>query len=194
MLEWEWLGIDMKEWPPQRLDWEMHLSTGPKCTGYLLCEDSPTGKGKSMIPSVADLLGIQYPNKGSRDFLPLVTIVYMGPGGHRQWPMSISALLDRLSWLVLQTRSLALKSFQSAVEKKPSWCPKYYKGTKIARAPPPPIKFLDIGAKMEHYEIREHMPGPDDKSNILHPRFEGDGIPRSDTFHSVIHERLEEPF
>ena len=24
MLEWEWLGIDMQEWPPQRLDWEMY--------------------------------------------------------------------------------------------------------------------------------------------------------------------------
>ena len=41
------------------------------------------------------------------------------------------------------------------------------------------------------YEIREHIPGPDHKSNIFPPRFEGDGIPRSDTFHSVIYERLE---
>ena len=24
MLEWEWLGIDEKEWPPQRLEWEMY--------------------------------------------------------------------------------------------------------------------------------------------------------------------------
>ena len=24
MLEWEWLGIDPVEWPPQRLDWEMY--------------------------------------------------------------------------------------------------------------------------------------------------------------------------
>ena len=23
MLEWQWLGIDEKEWPPQRLGWEM---------------------------------------------------------------------------------------------------------------------------------------------------------------------------
>ena len=121
----------------------------------------------------------------------VVTIMYMGPGGHRQRPTSISALLDRLSWLVLQTRSLALKSFQSAVQKKPGWCPRYYKGTKIAKAPPPPIKCLDIGTKMGFYEIREHISGTDDKSNIFHPRFEGDGIPASDTFHSVIHERLE---
>ena len=31
MLDWEWLGIDSVEWPPQRLDWEMyrieHLSS-----------------------------------------------------------------------------------------------------------------------------------------------------------------------
>ena len=24
MLEWQWLGIDEKEWPPQRLGWEMY--------------------------------------------------------------------------------------------------------------------------------------------------------------------------
>ena len=24
MLEWQWLGIDEGEWPPQRLDWEMY--------------------------------------------------------------------------------------------------------------------------------------------------------------------------
>ena len=24
MLDWEWLGIDPQEWPPQRLDWEMY--------------------------------------------------------------------------------------------------------------------------------------------------------------------------
>ena len=24
MLDWEWLGIDEKEWPLQRLDWEMY--------------------------------------------------------------------------------------------------------------------------------------------------------------------------
>ena len=23
MFDWEWLGIDKEEWPPQRLDWEM---------------------------------------------------------------------------------------------------------------------------------------------------------------------------
>ena len=24
MLEWSWLGVDLEEWPPQRLDWEMY--------------------------------------------------------------------------------------------------------------------------------------------------------------------------
>ena len=24
ILEWSWLGIDLAEWPPQRLDWEMY--------------------------------------------------------------------------------------------------------------------------------------------------------------------------
>ena len=24
MLDWEWLGIDLIEWPPQRLDWEVY--------------------------------------------------------------------------------------------------------------------------------------------------------------------------
>ena len=71
------------------------------------------------MPSVATLLGEHFPNKDMRDYLPLMTIIYMGPGGHRQWPISISALLDRLSWLVLQTRGLALTSFQSAVQKNP---------------------------------------------------------------------------
>ena len=107
----------------------------------------------------------------------------MGPRGHRQWPMSISARLDKLSWLVLQTRSLALKSFQSATQMKPDWCPRYYKGSKVAKAPPPPIKFLDIGTKMGFYVIGEHIPGIEDKTNIFHPRFEGDGMPASNTCH-----------
>ena len=164
MLEWEWLGIDEKEWPPQRLDWEMyrnehlsfasnkeaafegwlqqpwhilysalrrmacqerqrqhvcpicrksdrniggghsawayfdgcitHLTTAPRCIGHLLNEDPFTGLGKSMIPPVATLLAELYPNKSARECLPMLTIivVYMAPGGHRQWPMSINAI------------------------------------------------------------------------------------------------------
>ena len=65
-----------------------------------------------MIPSVASLLAELYPDKGVREWLPMLTIIYMAPGGHRQWPMSISALLDRL---VKQTRTLALSTFQSVI-------------------------------------------------------------------------------
>ena len=85
-----------------------------------------------MIPSVATILAELYPNKSTRDYLPLLTIIYMGPGGHRQWPMSISALLDRLSWLVLQTRPLALSSFQAACAEEPregSKIPQWTKGS-----------------------------------------------------------------
>ena len=36
-----------------------------------------------MIPSVASMLLELYPNKSARDYLPLISIIYMGPGGHR---------------------------------------------------------------------------------------------------------------
>ena len=210
MLDWEWLGIDEKEWPPQRLDWEMyriehlsfasnveasfagwlqqpwhinysalrsmscqewqqqhvcpiccnavcnsgcthdawayldgcitHLNTAPKCIGYFLIEDSLAGRGRPMIPSVASLLAELYPKKGAREWLPMLTIIYMAPGGHRQWPVSITALLERLSWLVLQTRPLALSYFQAAVQKNPKWKLRYRCGPKNAVAPPTPWK------------------------------------------------------
>ena len=57
-------------------------------------------------------------------------------------------------------------------------------------APPPPIKFLDIGTKVGCYKIGEHIPGRDDTSNIFHPRFVGEGIPAAITFHSIIYQRL----
>ena len=76
-----------------------HLSTAHKCIGHFLTEDPLSGRGKSMIPSVASLLAELYPNRGAREWLPMLTIIYMAPGGHRQWPISISALLDRyLGW------------------------------------------------------------------------------------------------
>ena len=31
MLDWEWLGIDPVEWPPQRLDWEMYSGESRLC-------------------------------------------------------------------------------------------------------------------------------------------------------------------
>ena len=94
-----------------------HLTTAAKCIGHFLTEDPLSGHGRPMIPSVASLLTELYPNKGAREWLPMLTIIYMAPGGHRQWPMSISALLDRLSWLVLQTQPLALSNLQTAVHK-----------------------------------------------------------------------------
>ena len=167
-----------------------HLITAPKCIGHLLNEEPLIGRGKSMISSVATMLAELYPNKSARDYLPLLTIIYMEPGGHRQWPMSISALLDRLSWLVLQTRPLALSSFQAAVQKNQRWGPRYRSGPKVVVAPPPPIKVLDIGTRMGCYMIGEHIPRRDDTSNIFHPRFVGEGIPAANTFHSIIYQRL----
>ena len=139
VLEWEWLGIDMQEWPPQRLDWEVyrlehlslvsnmessfaswlacpwpigysalrcmacqdwqathvcpickktdrniggvhnpwayfdgclsHLSTGTRCIGSLLSEDSPSLTGQSMIPTTAELHAQLHPSKCIRHFL-----------------------------------------------------------------------------------------------------------------------------
>ena len=40
------------------------------------------------------------------------------------------------------------------------------------------------------YEIGEHIAGRIDRTNVFHPRFVGEGIPASNTFHSVIYERL----
>ena len=66
------------------------------------------GRGRSMTPPVIRLLERLSPKQEAREWLPAISIIYMAPGGHRQWPMSIIALLDRLSWILLQTRSLAL--------------------------------------------------------------------------------------
>ena len=259
MLEWEWLGIDSVEWPPQRLDWEMyrlehlafainiesqfeswltypwhilysalrsmacqdwqhehicpfcrtphrnsggthdawayfngclnHLSVGPLCVGAMMLEDTLKGLGRPMIPPVIELLKVLSPKTEAREWLPAVTILYMAPGGHRQWPMSISALLDRLSWIVLQTRALALASFQEAVQRNPEWQPKYRSGPKVAVAPAVPYKFLDIGTKMGHYKFGEHVPMRHDTDNIFHPRHIRDGIPPVNTFHPIVHRR-----
>ena len=145
-----------------------HLNTAPRCIGYLLNEDPLSGK----VSADAD------------------HIIYMAPGGHRQWPMSISAILERLSWLVMQTRPLALASLQAAVQKNQKWRARYRCGPKVAVAPPTPIKFLDIGAKMGCYGIGDHIPGRDETSNIFHPRFAGEGIPPVNTFHAAIADRL----
>ena len=157
MLDWTWLGINPKEWPPQCLDWEVyrlehlafasnmeeemtgwiehpwhvlysalrcmacqdwkrphscpvcqavarntggthdawayfkgcltHLATAPKCIGSLLLEDPLNARGKSLLPTVAFMLEELSPKKKARDWLPPLTILYMAPGGHRQWPV-----------------------------------------------------------------------------------------------------------
>ena len=63
---------------------------------------------------------------------------------------SINAMLDRFSLLIFKTRKLTLMNFDAAVKNNLRWCPRH-KGQKIAVAPPPPIKFLDIGTKMGLY-------------------------------------------
>ena len=50
-----------------------------------------------MTPPVISLLERLSPKQEAREWLPAVSIIYMAPGGHKQWPMSIIALLDRLS-------------------------------------------------------------------------------------------------
>ena len=119
----------------------------------------------------------------------MLSIIYMAPGGHRQWPMSITALLDRLSWIVLQTRPLALSYFQEELQKDPTWKPKYRCGPRIALAPSIPYKFLDIGTKMGCYKLREHVPTKNDTDNVYHPRFIRDAILPVNAFHAVVHDR-----
>ena len=223
MLDWEWLGIDSVEWPPQRLDWEVyriehlsfvsnmesqfagwlgqpwhilysaprsmacqdwqrehlcpicrnahrnsggthdawayfngcitHLTSAPKCIGVFMLEDPLKGRGRSMTPPVITLLQRLSPRQEAREWLPAISIIYMGPGGHRQWPMSITALLEQLSWIVLQTRPLALAYFQEAVQGDPHWQPRYRCGPKVSLVPATPYKFLDIGTKMGGYKL-----------------------------------------
>ena len=52
-----------------------------------------------------------------------------------------------------------------------------------------PYKFLDIGAKMGQYHLEELLPRRGDKSNVLHPRHTGMGIPPVSTFHSVVQQK-----
>ena len=62
-----------------------------------MLEDTLKGLGKPMTPPVIMLLETLSLSlkMEAREWLPAVTILYMAPGGHRQWPMSITALLDR---------------------------------------------------------------------------------------------------
>ena len=162
-----------------------HLSTAPKCIGSLLTDDITSGRGNSMIPDVQSLLAELCLNKKARDWLPPITIIHMAPGGHRQWPTSIIALLDRLSWLALQTRPLALSYLQTAVQKDSRWKPRYRCGPKRVVAPSTPFKYLDIGTRMGCSKIGEHSRKEGHKQH-LPPSFAGEAILPVNTFHSVI--------
>ena len=162
-----------------------HLGTAPKCIGALLREDPLHARGESLIPTVASMLAELSPKKKARDWLPPLTILYMAPGGHRQWPVSIKPLLDRLSWIVLKTRPLALMHLREALHDNPNWKPMYRQGPKVESVPAVSYKFLDIGTQMGEYHIEELIPRRDDKNNILHPRHTRPGIPPVNTFHSA---------
>ena len=73
------------------------LHIGASCLGSLLNTDSPDTTGASLIPSTAELLGHLHPEKYARDFLPLWTVLYMGPGGHRQcyWDQCVARSLAK---------------------------------------------------------------------------------------------------
>ena len=167
-----------------------HLNTAPKCMGTLLLEDPLNARGNPLIPTVATLLTELSPEKQARDWLPPMTILYMAPGGHRQWPVSIKPMLDRLSWIVLRTRSLALIHLRDALRARPNWKPYYRQGPKIEQVPAVPYKFLDIGTQMGEYQLEELILKKDDKDNILHPRYIHSGIPPVGTFHSVVQDRV----
>ena len=72
-----------------------------------------------MIPSTAELIRKLYPDKRTRDLLPPFSIVYMGPGGHRQWPLSIIALLNRFLLLISATKKSAIAHLAAAVKAYP---------------------------------------------------------------------------
>ena len=100
------------------------------------------------------------------------------------------SMMDRLSWIVLRTRSLALMRLREALLTRPNWKPYYRHGPRIDSVPAVPYKFLDIGTQMGEYQLEELTLKKDDKDNILHPRYTRSGIPPVDTFHSVVQGRV----
>ena len=121
--------------------------------------------------------------------MPAVTILYMAPGGHRQWADAHHSPYLIVCLGLCCKRPLALMSFQNAVQRNPKWQPKYRSGPKVAVAPPVPYKFLDIGTKMGSYKLGEHVSMRHDTDNIFHPRNIRDGIPPVNTFHAIVHGR-----
>ena len=154
-------------------------------TRAIWCQGSSWREGEEPLVA-ADLLMKLFPDKRIRHFLPRITIVYMGPGGHRQWPVSINALLNQFSLLIYTTRQSAIAHLAEAAQACPKWRPKCYRnGTnKIADAPPPPIKFLDIATKMGSYELKGLIHDMRDKSDVLHRR-STTGIAKPGTFYVI---------
>ena len=92
-----------------------HFLTGASCLCSLLNESSPDIDG-NLIPSTLELLQEEFPGKCSRDFLPPTTKTYIDPGGHRQWPRGIKAMLDRFSMPLCLARQKALERLKAEIE------------------------------------------------------------------------------
>ena len=176
--------------PESRNKFLSHLATAPKCIGSLLSEDPLSARGESLLPTVAFMLRELFPNKRARDWLPPLTTLYMAPGGNRQWPVSIKPMLDRLSWIVFQTRPIALMHLREALQDRPKWKPLYKQGPRIESVPAVPHKFLDIGTQMGEHYLEDLILKKNDLDNILHPRHNRSGIPSVYTFHSVVQDRV----
>ena len=104
---------------------------------------------------------------------------------------SIVALLNRFSSLISVTRKSAIAHLVAAMAAYPNWSPKRFSkdAGKVAIAPPPLIKFLDIGTRMGLYEEEGLIPDLMDRANVLRPRA-CPGIPVPCTLYEVVHEKL----
>ena len=155
---------------------------------------------RPIVPATLELLSKLYAGKCARDFLPSMTIVYMGPGGHRrrQWSKGIKAILERFSLLIAFTRQKALEhlkeSFKESLKTLPKWKPLYRQGKRgndivvdIA-VPAPPFKFLDTGNPMGLYKIEGLTPNPR-RNHAEHPRPTGQ-IAVPNACHEALHYRL----
>ena len=143
-----------------------------------------------MIPSVISLLTELSLKQGAREWLPMMTVLYMaqeviGSGQCQSLLFLIVCLglrIKHVHWL--------LSHLQEALQKNHKWQPRYRSGPRVALAPAIPFKFLDIGTKMGCYQLEGHIPLKKDTANVFHPRFIGDGIPPSNAFHAVMHSKV----
>ena len=80
-------------------------------------------------------------------------------------------MLEKFSHLLCITRQVAINHLKAALQKLPTWRPRYrVKGVKsLWTAPSPPVKFLDIGTKMGLYEI-EGLTLCRDRLSVHHSR------------------------